>query len=197
MACPFCYGPSFATKLNSSVAAFVIALLNASCPSTIPRFIVAVVVNSVYRVRHGWPWSHVRKKIRERRHPSGTYRYTSAAVIGVAVVVWIIAAFFHCQPAVVFLSWRKPGALTVASSAASLAARFVIAGAKASTENDAFASALAEASPHRSPISVVASITNDGQFAVDVPRLVLELVASSRNMLFSHDLIPLRRKGCG
>ena len=74
----------------------VSVLLYSSCPSTVTRFVISVVINAVQKCAF-WPLSHVCKKQSEVV-PSITDQDPSRAVILKTDVIRICATFVHFSP---------------------------------------------------------------------------------------------------
>lgn len=78
------------------IARRVSALFETVSPSTIGRFVIAIVIYSINRLA-GWFRSHVGKEILEP-HPRPTDLNTSSAVFGESVIRWIKTSLLHRVP---------------------------------------------------------------------------------------------------
>jgi hypothetical protein len=78
---------------------FVHLLLNMSSPSTIRRFVVAIIINPVKRMTV-WPLSHIFNKVGEHV-PSIAYRYPSTTVSMPHAAVGVPASVPHVYPSVI------------------------------------------------------------------------------------------------
>lgn len=90
-----------AQKGDQMIARVIAGLLFRSRPPAIHRFVVAVVVDALYRCI-GWAWSHVGKELREAIQPLRADRNPAPAVSLIAVLLQIRAALFHGMPDLVF-----------------------------------------------------------------------------------------------
>lgn len=84
----------------------VLRLLSRCGPSTIVRFVVAVIVDSVQAVRGRWARSHVGKEINERR-PTIAHADSSSTIVRVS---WMsrCASRVHVYPRQILISvWRQ------------------------------------------------------------------------------------------
>lgn len=79
----------------------IVSLLLGCCPSAILRRVRAIVVDSVKAVIFGRTSAHVRKERLEIKPPFA-HLYSSTAIVGVCVIVWVAAAILHCVPNGIF-----------------------------------------------------------------------------------------------
>lgn len=77
-------------------------LLFTRCPTTVTRFIIAVVVRPAVNSRIWRAFAHVGEKVLKYIPPL-TYFNTSSAVIFVGFMCWIIAPRFHRTPRIIGL----------------------------------------------------------------------------------------------
>ena len=106
-------------KSNISISSRVSILCLAVYPPAVFRRVVSAVISSVDRVARGGLLSHIGKKIRERC-PSIANANSASAVIGIALLSFIVAPLAHGSPDTPF---RTGASHSVSVSATSSAAR--------------------------------------------------------------------------
>ena len=99
---PFRKRSSLCSTYQPSCASTTASLNPWKRPLTITRLIVAIVVNSVKRMLHRRPRTHITQKCTEVLSPGITYLDSAATVDGITGSLRIIAAFFHAGPYDVF-----------------------------------------------------------------------------------------------
>jgi len=77
-------------------------LLRMSCPTTIFRRIIAIVIYSINRIFTFWSFSHVKIKIIKRPTPSFAYLNSSTSIIRIFFIVFIITSLTHIYPYFIF-----------------------------------------------------------------------------------------------
>lgn len=88
--------------LNEDVSPAIVSLLSLRCPPAIPRFVVAIVVDAIERVRRRWPRSHISQESREVITPRFADRDPAPTVQGVFRIAPRITAALGVAPAFVF-----------------------------------------------------------------------------------------------
>ncbi len=72
-------------------------LLLLCCPPTIPRFVIAMIVDAVNRVLWGWSWSNVHKE-QCKIIPARAGFYSTSAIVGIRRVIGVYASLSHLNP---------------------------------------------------------------------------------------------------
>lgn len=98
---PLREGQGLAGMCDEMVVSAIVLLRFLSRPSTITRFIVAVILSAVNGVLRSWPLAHVGKKIFKRVKPAFANRDTASAVVLEAVVLRAGTTANHAVPALV------------------------------------------------------------------------------------------------
>ena len=98
----------FSLSINSNESDFtrIIYLLFLSCPSTIIWGIIAVIVYTVYAVSRGWFVFHIIYEIFKSFfliRPSFTNFYSSASIVSVRGIRFVVASAHHSSIAAVFV----------------------------------------------------------------------------------------------
>lgn len=99
---PFCKGECLVVKRQANGISSIVRLLCARRPSTVGRFVVAGIVDSIDRVRLRRTRAHVGKKGAEIVLPSVTDANAFLAVFPVVTIVRIAATVFYALPRRVF-----------------------------------------------------------------------------------------------
>lgn len=97
---PICDAVRLAVQRQDSVRSLVSILLAARRPSTVPWFVVAVIIDLVQR-RAIWPWPHVRREVLEIS-PTLTNHDSTPAIVGKAAGFRIDASLNHIGPGIMF-----------------------------------------------------------------------------------------------
>lgn len=147
--CPVCHAQSFHFVCEHHILSCVSVLLMPCLPSTVVRFVVAVIVYSSYRSVGKWLWSHVFKKSL-KGFPSVADFYSSTAVVFSMFVVWVGAAIQHYGPYLIFRAFRHS-----VFSAFALFASGCFALSKAFSSGNFFVPAFAYASPYNATFFVL------------------------------------------
>jgi hypothetical protein len=92
----------FAVKFKHPVIAFICALFQSRCPSTVLGAIIAVVVFAVKRMALAWAQSHISAKVFKRFSPTITDLDPSTAVVVKHRIVWVSASLNHRTPNIIF-----------------------------------------------------------------------------------------------
>lgn len=108
--CPLISRKSFTSKGQPARLLGVLGLLAWRGPSTVTRFVVAVVVHSLDRMLGAWSWSHVSVKRRKGFAPFIANSNPSSSVVLVALVLRIAASTLQPLPRLIS---RRPRAKTV------------------------------------------------------------------------------------
>lgn len=87
---------------DGAIYARVVRLCDAIRPSTVGRFVMAVVVDAIQRVFRSGTWPHIGVERGERVPPSFAHCNSATAVIMKSGIARITAALFHGRPDVVF-----------------------------------------------------------------------------------------------
>lgn len=88
------------------------ALLRCCLPAAIRWRIWPIVVSAVQR-ESGWCFSHIGKKVNERRPPPFADLDSATAIIGIPVVIWVFASLNHVGPRLVSSGKMGPSGVTV------------------------------------------------------------------------------------
>lgn len=121
------------------------------CPAfvTAATLVAAVVVNAIYAVSGGRPGAHVAEERHEVIGPSLADADASAAVIRIALIIWVGAAALHMAPDPMF--WPLAHAVSFVDEACLLSLEAPTASAMANDKNhfghDLFGAAIAAAKP--------------------------------------------------
>ena len=92
----------FTVERDSLGTTSVLSLFHYSCPPTVLRFVVAVIVNSVNRIVETWLLSHVSQKVCKRLQPSLANCDASSTIAVIVRGARIVATSLHFLPSVVF-----------------------------------------------------------------------------------------------
>jgi hypothetical protein len=74
------------------IAAPILLLFTPRRPTHVARFVMAVVVNAIQRVRWSWTWANVLVERGEAAAPPLAHRYPAPAVITIRLGVWVVTA---------------------------------------------------------------------------------------------------------
>jgi hypothetical protein len=77
-------------------------LLAARCPAAVPRFVVAIIVDTVQRMNFGWALSHIDQEIRKRVPPTLADNNSASAITMVHRLAGIPAPAIHIEPCSIF-----------------------------------------------------------------------------------------------
>lgn len=99
---PLREGFGFPVKGNVSIFASIVCLLFLREPSAIFWGVRAIVINSIKAVLRGGAFSHIGNKILKGILPSVANVNTSAAIMGIAFIVGIVAPLPHASPYMIF-----------------------------------------------------------------------------------------------
>lgn len=102
---PFSQYLCFTTNSNSLVIPFISGLHRICRPSTIQRFVIPIIVYSIYGIIRRWTRTHIIKKISEAL-PSFAQRYSTTRIIFVSAS----ASCFNSEPNFIFISLSFCGA---------------------------------------------------------------------------------------
>lgn len=93
----------------------IVRLLRFCGPSAVTRFVVSSVVDSVNRVTNRWSRTNVLQESRERLTPCITHRNSTASVVAIGGITWIVTALFHALPCVPLVGLVPPSCGSVFS----------------------------------------------------------------------------------
>jgi hypothetical protein len=116
---PFRQGFGLSIERQPSTNATVVELFLASCPTTIFRSVMAIIIYPFQRVFLRESRSHIGKEI-SRRLPAFANRYPSTTITFVVGFVGVFASMYHAQPYAVVGMVRQ----SMSDNAASTATRF-------------------------------------------------------------------------
>lgn len=93
--CPFCYGQRLTSKRNKVITSTISSLFASCFPSTIRRFVVAVIVDaSNLATRRGW-FAHIFKEVGKGLSPTLTDSYSATPVVFERFMGRVIATLNH------------------------------------------------------------------------------------------------------
>lgn len=78
--------------------ASIVGLLLARGPSAISRFVIAIIVDAINRVKRGWPFANISGKYLKTVIPSLADTDPSTTVSRIAFVIFALASIFHASP---------------------------------------------------------------------------------------------------
>lgn len=99
---PFCHRHCTTVIGDVAIAALIARLFLACGPTTITRFVVRVVVSSVYRVIGAWPWSHIGNKCSRVVPPAVAHCNSTPAIVTKCFALWVVAASLDLGPRLIF-----------------------------------------------------------------------------------------------
>lgn len=88
------------TESQIDILPRVAHLFHSSCPSTVTRLVIAVVVNTLNRIT-ARTWSHVCQKLRERFFPLFANLYSAPTVVMECLIALVVAPLEHSSPHVI------------------------------------------------------------------------------------------------
>ncbi len=199
---PVCDTESETVMRKHTIIRAIPCLLVASNPTAVVRFIVSVVVDTIYLIFRRRSRPHVRKEVYERLPPAITNINSTPAVVSVLGVVRVIAPVEQVIPTGVF---RRPVFISTATAmfdvSAPRRAGLGVSIAQRVCHVDRSGSALTTASPEGSPPLVFASIGQNRQSAIFLASQVLKVVGVWGNLFRSHvnllDRFAVVRAVCG
>lgn len=103
---PFCHAHRFSVVSKQFITALVLELLCLRCPTTIARFVVAIIVWVTIQGRALRTSTHVIQKTSEGRAPSFMHCDSSSPVAMVVISVRIIAPLYHSLPRLILRCYR-------------------------------------------------------------------------------------------
>lgn len=106
--CPISKALGAPLESNKNGAAAISALLPFCRPSAVAWLVVAVVVDTVQRVRRARAQTHVADEAGVGLFPSAAHGNSSFAIVGVSEVLWIVASVSHLLPDAIFFCRRRP-----------------------------------------------------------------------------------------
>ena len=86
-------------SINSCVngRASTLRLIRISRPPSIPRFVISIIVNSVYGMASRWLTANIRNET-SKVVPLWAYRYTTTSIPWIFFTVWVVTATHHAHP---------------------------------------------------------------------------------------------------
>ena len=85
----------------TSSSCLIARLLQFRRPTTIPRFVVPVVVDTVKGILSAWPWTHIGGEVIERRAPTFTHANTARTVVPISLMGRLVTTSDHRIPTAV------------------------------------------------------------------------------------------------
>lgn len=96
--CRLSHGHALAHVVNVVGVTIISHLRAASCPATVARFVIPIVVDAFNRVSWRRPWPHIVKKCREAGQPSLANSYASPSIIVEVFRLRVSASGLHANP---------------------------------------------------------------------------------------------------
>lgn len=182
---PILEAQSFSLVCHHHIGPLVSVLLSQRSPPTVARFVIAVTVYSVYRVKCAWPLTHILEK-RLKRLPAFADCDTTTAVEIPLFIVRVSTAIKHTHPCLIFSGSRHPmlSALTLFASSCSASPKVFASG-------NFLVSAFANALPENKSVLILADASNYCEFSVDLASNVFEASTTLDRIGISHVSVPL------
>jgi len=181
-------------ECNQMIGSSVV-ILDAFCsPSTVCRFVIAIIVNTVYRMLYRRTWANIPKERRKRIFPAITHHNTTTSIVVVRLEARIIAAAKYITPASVFRRLLTATSVAMCCMPTTFAASPYLAGPQLSAINSNNISTFAKATPISCPASIVIirQKLQDGQFSVDIPYFLFYSPMTCGRIGFSHENLQYR-----
>ena len=184
--CPLRYRKGFPLVGESSVGASIVGLFRRCGPPTIARFIIAVGVDAVKRVRGTWPWPHVIIESLEGIAPPLAHGDTPAAIVFVAVTRWVGTPLNHVSPHGIL--WRVNFTMLLfgLGPVANTSTARCMTSCEAISDYGRRPPAIALAKPKGVAARRLTSIANDGQATETLPSYILYAFVRNGYNLLSH-----------
>lgn len=113
---PLAHGKSHPIMSNISAHSSIVDIGFPFYPSTVGRFVVAIVIYSVNLVFFRWLLAHIGNKVSERLFPSFTHFNTPAAVVFVSSIILVLASPLEGCPRFISCCMPKPVPIVSRSS---------------------------------------------------------------------------------
>lgn len=83
-------------------------LFNRGCPTTVLRFVIAVIVDAVNRMPRGGPLPHIGKECLKRFAPTHAHCNSATSPKMKFALSWVMASFFDASPYFIFTGMGHP-----------------------------------------------------------------------------------------
>ncbi len=181
-----------ALKRQHTSSSFVAGLFRPGGPITVPRFIVAIVIDAFNAVLSGRTWPHVFYECFIRISPLVAYRNATPTIMTITWRIGIVTAIFHTRPRDV--SWGAsltvgdmPSSSTIPTEASTATS---VAYLQLPTQRCFLGTAVAFAKPLRLAMLIETSILNYQQSSKPLPSQIFDTKRNCDRISFSHDRTP-------